>query len=482
MSPVGSIDGRYLRQGTNSNSMQAITIPCQSTFCQDTRQTWWLQIQLVQFNANVKLLARSSAVAERPCDGLCHWILGERWSASPSPSPRVPRRIHQRRETKDLSEDRILMDPGHKARKNPSDNANLGFQAVGPALRIMQLNVEGLSAAKRHIIESLAEIHHIDVIYLQETHVNDDKSDRLTISVFDIISYTLHAKHGCATYVRSDVSDAARVSSSPCCDVIRVSRYHIANIDKPPTGLWNNTNLQPVLPHPAVLVGDFNSNHPDWGYQEADLNVESLQEWAWTTTICCCMTPSNVARSTLQGGNVTTRQTCTGSQRQLVAHSQPPPWFLVTSPTVSTDLQLFTSASNFPSSEESNAEDETSGKLTGQAILSPQIVPFRWFLSTLALRDHTSVSVVLCRKQPAIPIHEASDQRILHVWMRSANQDLLKQYEESGDPDIADHLIESLDVARWHRWEELTSKINFTHSSRKSWAQICRCPVIGRPL
>ena len=44
------------------------------------------------------------------------------------------------------------MDPGHKARKNPSDNADLGFQAVGPALRIMQLNVEGLSAAKRHII------------------------------------------------------------------------------------------------------------------------------------------------------------------------------------------------------------------------------------------------------------------------------------------------------------------------------------------
>jgi len=53
-------------------------------------------------------------------------------------------------------------------------------------------------------------------------------------------------------------------------------------------------------------------------------------------------------------------------------------------------------------------------------------------------------------------------------------QDLLKQYEESGDPDIADHLIESLDAARRHRWEELTSKMNFMHSSRKSWALI-RC-------
>jgi len=56
--------------------------------------------------------------------------------------------------------------------------------------------------------------------------------------------------------------------------------YHIANVYKPPTEHWNNTNLPPVLPHPAVLVGDYNSHHPDWGYQEADLNGESLLEWA----------------------------------------------------------------------------------------------------------------------------------------------------------------------------------------------------------
>jgi len=49
-------------------------------------------------------------------------------------------------------------------------------------------------------------------------------------------------------------------------------------------------------------------------------------------------------------------------------------------------------------------------------------------------------------------------------------QDLLKQYEESGDPDIADHLIESLNVAHQHRWEELTLKMNFMHSRQKSWA------------
>ena len=46
--------------------------------------------------------------------------------------------------------DRIPMDPSHKARNDPSDNADLDFQAVGPALRIMQLNVEGCQQQNVH--------------------------------------------------------------------------------------------------------------------------------------------------------------------------------------------------------------------------------------------------------------------------------------------------------------------------------------------
>jgi len=37
------------------------------------------------------------------------------------------------------------MDPDHKARKGPFDNAVLDFQAVGLARHIIQLDVEGLS-------------------------------------------------------------------------------------------------------------------------------------------------------------------------------------------------------------------------------------------------------------------------------------------------------------------------------------------------
>ena len=58
------------------------------------------------------------------------------------------------------------MDPGHKASKNPSDNADLGFQAVGPALRIMQLNVEGC-----HQQNVASYSHWQSAITLMSTHV-----------------------------------------------------------------------------------------------------------------------------------------------------------------------------------------------------------------------------------------------------------------------------------------------------------------------
>ena len=48
-------------------------------------------------------------------------------------------------------------------------------------------------------------------------------------------------------------------------------------------------------------------------------------------------------------------------------------------------------------------------------------------------------------------------------------QQLLEQYSNSGDPDIADHLVECLDNARRARWEQMTSSVDCTHSSRKGW-------------
>ena len=69
-------------------------------------------------------------------------------------------------------------------------------------------------------------------------------------------------------------------TSSVCYHVIRIGSYHVANIYKPPSETCGTTNTLPVLPHPSLLVGDFNSHphHPDWGYQEPDEDGKMLQD------------------------------------------------------------------------------------------------------------------------------------------------------------------------------------------------------------
>jgi len=51
----------------------------------------------------------------------------------------------------------------------------------------------------------------------------------------------------------------------------------------------------------------------------------------------------------------------------------------------------------------------------------------------------------------------------------------------NGRPDIADHLIESLNAARCKRWEETTANLDFTHSSRKCWGLIRRLGAAQQP-
>jgi len=172
-----------------------------------------------------------------------------------------------------------IYDPGRGAKKDPTETGD-DFLAIGPALRIMQLNVEGLSAAKREVISSIAVRQKIDVICLEETHVHVDKTNHFSIAGFDLLAYSLHTKYGRATYVRDNISDAHHVTSSVCYDVIRIGSYRVANIYKPPSEKCGTTNTLPVLPHPSLLVGDFNSHHPDWGYQVPDEDGKMLQDWA----------------------------------------------------------------------------------------------------------------------------------------------------------------------------------------------------------
>ncbi len=63
--------------------------------------------------------------------------------------------------------DRILaLNPGHMPQPSADTNKPVcsDFQAIGLALRVLQLNVKGLFAAKRTLISTIAHCHSVDVI------------------------------------------------------------------------------------------------------------------------------------------------------------------------------------------------------------------------------------------------------------------------------------------------------------------------------
>ena len=73
---------------------------------------------------------------------------------------------------------------------------------------------------------------------------------RYTIHGYDVTDTAYHTKYGTATYVR---------------DYLGVE--------------WPTPAL-PILPHPTVYTGDFNSHSTEWGYRVSDKAGDQLSQWA----------------------------------------------------------------------------------------------------------------------------------------------------------------------------------------------------------
>ena len=351
---------------------------------------------------------------------------------------------------------------------------------MGPAIRLLQLSVEGLSAAKRNIICELAQSHNIDVICLQETHVENDLADRFTIPDFDLICYDLHAKHGRATYVRSNITDAVSVQCTAHCDVVRFGNVHIANVYKSPNEKWDRGVL-PVLPHPAVYVGDFNSHHAVWGYNTSNEDGELLLDWAESNDLHVVYDPK-------QPGTF-------HSARWRQDYSPDLCWVSSTKyhpyPTTCTVL------GNFPRSQHRPI-------IIHLGLQLPSITSARKPRWNFRKADWAGFTELLERSVVTIPSRIISIEEAYSRFRRAVfkaaittisrgfrpiykpcisveTSRLLREYEESGDPDIAEHIIDSLDASRRARLEECTQSMDMRASSSKAWSLVRRLGAAQRP-
>ena len=94
-------------------------------------------------------------------------------------SHRIPRIPGSPWDTKDRNRSpNSETDPGTDLKH---EEVNHVFLDIGPAIRIMQRNVEGISAAaKRDNRRTICNTHKIDIICLQEVHAKADNLDVIT--------------------------------------------------------------------------------------------------------------------------------------------------------------------------------------------------------------------------------------------------------------------------------------------------------------
>jgi hypothetical protein len=150
------------------------------------------------------------------------------------------------------------------------------------SIKIMQWNSEGVMKKKLELQHFLQK-EKIDVLCIQETHLND--SNRFSIRGFECFRQDrLGHKGGIITMVRNNI---------PATEIARCqeeSEHLTIKIHTTPeplviTNLYcpNNKRLNlrkiPLAESNHIIVGDFNSHSPSWGYPTMDSRGEEIEDW-----------------------------------------------------------------------------------------------------------------------------------------------------------------------------------------------------------
>ena len=220
-----------------------------------------------------------------------------------------------------LYKDRVSAVGSPTVSKNKKDSELQDHIALTARLKIMTLNVEGISTSKCDYLAKLLEKHNVDILLLQETHLNDKAPpSRSQIDGYSVINKQNHAQYGLITYARApdQVTDlgGSTEENGTQRSTIKIGDTEITNVYKPPKIKWTNPPKQNVQ-HPSIIAGDFNSHHNDWGYKENDASGLEVNEWANQSDLFLLHNPKDKGtfRPARRDGNKSTHLTLPSHQK-----------------------------------------------------------------------------------------------------------------------------------------------------------------------
>lgn len=153
----------------------------------------------------------------------------------------------------------------------------------GTALKIISINIEGLSDNKESLLSDLASKSKCDVMILQETHRGETRR-RPRIQGMSLLLERPHDQYGSAIFCKPEISIQ---SVALTCDndieilCIELQSCTITSVYKPPRETFafsEPTNFKNK--NSRIVIGDFNCRSTAWGYSSTDQNGEDLEQWA----------------------------------------------------------------------------------------------------------------------------------------------------------------------------------------------------------
>lgn len=343
---------------------------------------------------------------------------------------------------------------------------------LGKIIRICQLNAEGLSRAKSEYISKFLLEENIDMALIQETHIENDNQQhyRGKIHGYDLLGATYHRSYGVATYVRSNIENTQLVQSTTDDDIhqvtTKIADITVVNIYKPPQIQWPQRMLH-LHPHPAIYAGDFNSHHTTWKYRTTDENGEQLLNWADSHNLSLIFSAKDKGTFRSAAWNTETNpdlcfvtqdpqnRPVTVSRRVLndFPHTQHRPIILE----VGIKIPVIHSTPRPRWNLRKADWDKFAAQLDG-------IV--RWIPPKSTNYDRFTKAVISTAKR-SVP--RGFRKEYIPGW-NSETEELYQEFQNSGDPEVADELLNRLDMERRKKWEETTSNTDFKRSSRKAWS------------
>ena len=173
-----------------------------------------------------------------------------------------------------------VSDPEHVACKGQSRSTGYNFN-------ICHWNAEGVRT-KKFELQTFLKTHNIDVCCIQETHLSPNH--RFSVRGFETFRRDReHGPKGGLLILVKNIYPAAEIHRSRDEDtevlgiklILEGNPLSIYNLYSPPPKALRLHAIQPEEER-WIIMGDFNSHSPSWGYPDLDAKVDEVEDWIIT--------------------------------------------------------------------------------------------------------------------------------------------------------------------------------------------------------